>query len=197
MSLRERVYSVLMVSASPSFDASFCELLPESRFSPLRIERDVSSAKRSVAEYDYDIVIVNSPLPDDSGIRFALELSESKTAVTLLLVRSELYPSVFGKACESGIYALPKPTPRQVVLQAIDWLMTTCERLKSLEKKTVSMEEKMQEIRLVNRAKWLLIERRGMTEPEAHRYIEKQAMDRCVTKRAIAEETLGMLGERL
>ena len=46
----------------------------------------------------------------------------------------------------------------------------------------------MEEIRLVNRAKWLLIEQRGMDEPTAHRYIEKQAMDRCVTRRAVAEE---------
>ena len=49
----------------------------------------------------------------------------------------------------------------------------------------------MQEIHLLNRAKWLLIEQRGMTEPEAHRFLEKQAMDRCVSKRRIAEELLG------
>ena len=48
----------------------------------------------------------------------------------------------------------------------------------------------MQEIQLLNRAKWLLIEQRGMTEPEAHRFLEKQAMDRCVSKRTIAEELL-------
>ena len=48
----------------------------------------------------------------------------------------------------------------------------------------------MQEIRLVNRAKWVLIEQRHMDEPTAHRYIEKLAMDRCVTRRLIAEEIL-------
>ena len=49
-----------------------------------------------------------------------------------------------------------------------------------------TVEEKMEEIRLVNRAKWLLIECLSMSEAEAHRYIEKQAMDRCVTRREIA-----------
>ena len=43
---------------------------------------------------------------------------------------------------------------------------------------------------LVNRAKWALIDKHGMTEQEAHRYIEKQAMDRCVTRRTVAEEIL-------
>ena len=48
----------------------------------------------------------------------------------------------------------------------------------------------MEEIRLVNRAKWVLIDQLRMTEQEAHRYIEKQAMDRCVTRRAVAESIL-------
>jgi len=52
----------------------------------------------------------------------------------------------------------------------------------------------MNEIRLVNRAKWLLISELKMTEPDAHRYIEKQAMDRCVSKRRIAEEIIKTYG---
>ena len=48
----------------------------------------------------------------------------------------------------------------------------------------------MNEIRLVNRAKWLLISEVKMDEPSAHRYIEKQAMDRCISKREVAEEII-------
>ena len=44
----------------------------------------------------------------------------------------------------------------------------------------------MQEIRLVNQAKWLLIENRGMSEASAHRYIEKKAMDQCITRKTLA-----------
>ena len=59
-----------------------------------------------------------------------------------------------------------------------------------LVKRSLSMEDKMAEIRLINRAKWVLIEKQGMSEQDAHRYIEKQAMDRCVPKRVVAEEIL-------
>ena len=59
-----------------------------------------------------------------------------------------------------------------------------------MEQKTASVEEKIEEIRIVNKAKWLLIDQLKMTEQEAHRYIEKQAMDRCVTRRTIAENIL-------
>ncbi|MBQ2927928.1 MAG: ANTAR domain-containing protein, partial [Oscillospiraceae bacterium] len=53
-----------------------------------------------------------------------------------------------------------------------------------------SIEEKMEEIRIVNRAKWLLISELKFDEPGAHRYIEKQAMDRCVSRKDIAEEII-------
>ena len=57
-------------------------------------------------------------------------------------------------------------------------------------KKALSIEEKMEEIRIVNRAKWLLISELKMDEQGAHRYIEKQAMDRCISKRIVAEEII-------
>ena len=79
-----------------------------------------------------------------------------------------------------------KPT----LLQALSWMESSRERLRQLEKKSLSIEEKMAEIRLVNKAKWFLISELSMSEPEAHRYIEKQAMDRCIPKRSIAEEII-------
>ena len=66
---------------------------------------------------------------------------------------------------------------------ALSWLVSARERLRKFEKKTLSIEEKMAEIRIVNKAKWILISELKMDEPNAHRYIEKQAMDQCITKR--------------
>ena len=48
----------------------------------------------------------------------------------------------------------------------------------------------VEEIRLMNRAKLILIKMRGMTEAEAHRFIVHSAMDRCVKKRRVAEEII-------
>ena len=73
---------------------------------------------------------------------------------------------------------------------ALSWLSSAREKLRKTEKKTLSIEEKMEEIRIVNRAKWILIRELKLDEPEAHRYIEKQAMDRCISKRIVAEEII-------
>ena len=52
------------------------------------------------------------------------------------------------------------------------------------------VEDRMAQIRLVNRAKWAIIEQENLTEPQAHRRIEKLAMDRRVSKEQIAEDIL-------
>ena len=64
------------------------------------------------------------------------------------------------------------------------------EKLRKFEKTISSVEDKMQEIRLVNRAKWILIDVIKMTEEDAHYYIEKQAMDRCMSKAEIAKNII-------
>ena len=106
------------------------------------------------------------------------------------MVRNEIYNEVFDKVAPYGVYTLPKPTSKQVIVQALDWMVSGRERLRGLEQKAIPLEEKMQEIRIVNRAKWILITELKMTETDAHRYIEKQAMDRCVSKKEIAEEII-------
>ena len=190
MSLKERVYSVLVVSAAENFNTALTALLPESRYSPIHTVSSISAARRVFAERVFDYVIINSPLPDDIGSRFAIDTCNSKDTVVLLLVRSELHSEIYDKVAEHGVFTLPKPTSKPTISTALSWMASARERLRKSEKKNLSIEEKMEEIRIVNRAKWQLINELHMDEPEAHRYIEKQAMDRCVSKRCIAEEII-------
>lgn len=195
MGLKERIYSVLVVSASRNINDALQSLLPESKYSPVKFVSSVSLAKQMLGERAYDYVIVNSPLPDDAGIRFAIDTSRARNTVTLLLVRSELHDEVYERVVEHGVFTLPKPTSRPMIATALGWMASARERLRESEEKTLSIEEKIGEIRLVNRAKWLLIEHLQMSEPEAHRCIEKQAMNRCVPKRAVAQEIVDRYAE--
>lgn len=190
MSLKERVYSVLVISAKENFNASLQSLLPESKYAPVQMVSSVSLAKRVLLERSFDFVFINTPLPDDFGTRFAIEISGNKGTVILLLVRNEVYEEVCDKVTEYGILTLPKPASKQMVAHTLNFMAGIWERLRKLENKSLSMEEKMKEIRLVNRAKWVLIDELKMSEADAHRYIEKQAMDRCVSRREIAEEII-------
>ena len=144
----------------------------------------IHNNKRMLAENVFDIVIINAPLPDEFGTELALDVCEGSGTGVLLLVKAEHYADIHSRVSQYGVLVISKPTNSQAVSQSLR------ERLRRMEQKTASIEEKMEEIRIVNRAKCLLIEQLKMTEKEAHRYIEKQAMDRCVTRRTIAENII-------
>ena len=190
MGLQERVYSVLIVSASEKFQCSLLPLLPESAYSPIVTAASVGEAERARTGQDFDFVFVNSPLPDDAGIHFAIDCCRAGETVTLLFAAAALYDSIQSRVEKHGVFVLPRPVPRDAILRGLSWMTAARERLRGYEKRTRPIEEKMEEIRLVNRAKWLLICELKMSEPDAHHYITHQAMDRCAPKRTVAEEII-------
>lgn len=190
MNLESRVYSVLVVSASDSFNSGTSELLPVSQYEPVYFSKNISDAKRRIAERAYDFIIINSPLPDDIGTRFAIDCCRSQQTVVLLMVRNDIHAEIHERVVRHGVFTLPRPTTRLIMTQALSWMSSFRERLRCLEQKTLSVEERMQEIRIINRAKCLLISEHHMTEPEAHRYIEKHAMDNCISKKTVAEDII-------
>lgn len=189
-SLKEHIYSVLIVSTSDSFKTNIMKYLPEATYKPIFLARNIVEAQRETVERFYDLIIINSPLSDDSGTKFAIDISSKKQSVVLLFVHSENYNDIYNKVSDFGVFTIRKPLIDQNVMQGLDFAKATRERIRNMDKKITTLEEKMADIKLVNRAKWVLINSKNMSEDEAHRYIEKQAMDRCVSKRVIAEEIL-------
>ena len=191
MYFSQQCYSVLLVSDSERFNHIVTGLLPASAYAPILTVPSVSAAKRAALDRVYDLVILNAPLPDDFGTDFAVSQSGNRQTVVLMLVKAALQEELQGQTADRGVFTLPKPTTQQALATALQWMTAARERLRRVGAPAQSLEDKMQEIHLVNRAKWLLIEDRGMSEAEAHRFLEKQAMDRCVPKRRIAEELIG------
>ena len=190
MVFQERTYSVLLVSASEKFNTSISPLLPVTDYWPITIARSIGEARRRMVDDTYDLVIINSPLPDDFGTRFAINACANSDAGVLLLVKNALYEDVDAKVLPYGVVTLSMPTNQLMVSQSLRVLRAIRERLRRVEEKQVSLEDRMKEIRLVNQAKWRLIECLSMTEADAHRYIEKQAMDLRVSKREVAESII-------
>jgi len=188
--LKEFTYSVLIVSANDKFTTILTSLLPPEEYSPVTVVRDVGSARRALLETDRDIIIVNTPLPDEMGVNFAIDTGAESNSVVMLCVKEELYDEINSKAEDYGVLTLSKPTSRAAVRQSLKLMCATRKRLMKMQEKTDSFEQKMIDIKTVNRAKLLLIENLGLTENEAHKRIEKMAMDTRSTKRAVADRII-------
>ena len=190
MVFQERTYSVLVVSASAAFDRTVSDLLPRNDFFPVNMVKSCGEARRALLDKEYDIVLINAPLQDDFGMRLAIDVCSTSHAGVLLCVKSALYNDVYSKVTPHGVLTLSKPTSLPMITHSLRVLCALRERLRKLEAKQQSVEERMEEIRLVNRAKWLLIQCLNMTEAQAHRYIEKQSMDTSVSKREVAQDII-------
>ena len=183
-------YSVLLVSASEKFNTATLSLLPMTDYYPVTVTGSVSDARRRMLGGGYDLVIVNAPLPDDLGVDFAVEVCSESDAGVLLLIRSELYEETYCQVLPAGVITLSKPTNLQMISQSLRVLCAVRERLRGMRQSQATVEEKIEEIRVINRAKWLLIECLHMTEPEAHRHITRQAMEQRLSKKEVAESII-------
>ena len=190
MVFREKTYSVLLVSANEKFSGSITALLSPGDFYPVTTVTDAGHARRLLLENSYDLVLINTPLPDEFGTALASDICRDTDSGVLIFVKAEMYDDIYAKVVESGVMVISKPVSSQMVSQTIRVMCSAQERMRGFEAKQVSVEDKIKEIRLINKAKWVLIECLSMTEQEAHRYIEKQAMDRRLPKAEIAENII-------
>ena len=190
MVFQEHTYRVLLVSAGDKFARTLKAMLPPSHYWPVTAVKSAGEARRTLTGQTWDLVLINGPLPDDFGTQLASDLCSRSDAAVLLFVSGELFQEVSDSMTERGILTLPKPTSTQMIGHFLRVLCAMRERLRRAEEKQASVEEKIRDIRLVNRAKWALIQCLGMTEEEAHRYLEKQSMDHRISKREAALQVL-------
>ena len=186
--------SILVVSASDKTYDIFDDLTKDRFHSDIYRASSISEAKRMTLLQDFDIVVINAPLKDESGIDFAVNTATENATGVLLLINNEYYEQVLDKVMAYGVLTVSKPISRQVLYESFNLLVATNSRIKKVEKKNEKLTAKMEEVRIVNRAKWILIENLGLSEEEAHRIIEKQAMDERQSKREVAETIIRTYG---
>ncbi len=189
MATEKRKYRVLVADSGDKIYDYISQSLPRSDYDPILRAGDAGEARRMLLNAPVDIVIINTPLKDDFGTELALDLADGSAGV-LLLVKNELYDQICYKVEDSGVLTLGKPTSRQGFYSAVKLLTAMTARLSRLEKANHTLQEKMADIRVVNRAKWLLIEHHHMKEQDAHYFIEKQAMDTRLSRREVAENII-------
>lgn len=189
MATEKRKYRVLVADSGDKIYDYISQSLPRSDYDPILRAGDAGETRRMLLNAPVDIVIINTPLKDDFGTELALDLADGSAGV-LLLVKNELYDQICYKVEDSGVLTLGKPTSRQGFYSAVKLLTAMTARLSKLEKANHTLQEKMADIRVVNRAKWLLIEHHHMKEQDAHYFIEKQAMDTRLSRREVAENII-------
>lgn len=183
---------ILLVSASKKSGEALEQLLRRYSWTNIDLVYDGSDARRSILQVDYDIMIVNMPLKDEQGHGLALDIIQSTSLSVIAIVKAESYGLLASKLEPAGVLVCPKPFQQSDFLSAVRLAAAFRNRLKEYESENRKLQKKYEEQRVVSRAKCLLVEFEKMSEPEAHRYIEKMAMDKRSTKLEISNRLIAL-----
>ena len=182
--------SILLVGSTEKSQALLHALVPPGSFSTVNMVRSGGEARRLTQTVDPALVVISAPLSDESGLDLALELAHTNFSGVLLLVKADLAEAVSMRVEEYGVLVLGKPVAKPLFDQAMRFSLAMRNRMLALREENARLEKKLADTKLIDRAKCLLIQYLGMTEDEAHRQIEKQAMDNRQTKTAVARSIL-------
>lgn len=149
-----------------------------------------SQARRYITDFDFDLIIIDAPLPDEQGDDLAITAADKTTAGIILIVDSAIEMETNSRVEDYGVFSLPKPTTPEFFYKAAKLITASRLRMQKLENENQRLQKKIEEIRIVDRAKLVLIQVLKMTESQAQHYIEKQSMDLRQTRITTAENIL-------
>lgn len=180
--------TALFVSAQE--DTKTSELLRRVGVDKVVFARSGGEARRMLVAIEYDLIIINAPLPDENGLDLSIAAADNSLAGILLLVKNDAADMVRSHVEAEGVLVIGKPIPLAEIMRAMRLLIAVHRRYMGIRQENSKLKIKLEEIRTVDRAKLLLIDALHMTENQAHKFIEKQAMDLRITRKAVAERII-------
>ncbi|MBQ4465207.1 MAG: ANTAR domain-containing protein [Oscillospiraceae bacterium] len=180
----------LIVSGSEKAMETIAQFLHTYGYTNLTSTASGSEARRLTNSMEYALIIVNTPLSDEFGHELSVTLAENTSSGIILLCKADIADDVSDKVGDYGVCVVSRPMNKAILHQSIRLVEATRSRMLGLKRENSKLLVKIDEMRLINRAKFALMQYLGLPEPEAHRYIEKQAMDTRSTRKEVAMQIL-------
>ena len=172
------------------------ETLRDHGFEVIAEAADGEKAVALAEELRPDLVVMDVKMPLMDGISAAEILTKKKIAPVVLLTAFSQRELV-ERASEAGALAyVVKPFTPSDLIPAIDIALGRYAQIQALEDEVADMSERLETRKILDRAKGILNNTMGLTEPEAFRWIQKASMDRRLTMKEVAQTVIDQLAEK-
>ena len=153
------------------------------------------AAVEKALELEPDLCVMDVKMPKMDGITASEKiLKELSCAVVMLTAFSQT--ELVERARDAGAMAyVVKPFSPADLLPAVEIAISRQAEMLAMEEQIADLSERFESRKIVDRAKGLLMERMGMTEPEAFRWIQKTSMDRRLTMREVADAVIDQVAD--
>jgi response regulator NasT len=184
---------VLVVEDEALIRLDLTEMLTEEGYVVAGEAGDGEQAVELARELRPDLVIMDVKMPKVDGIAAAASIVEERIAPVVMLTAFS-QRELIEQARDAGAMAyLVKPFARHELVPAIELAVSRFAEKRALEDEVATLNERLETRKIVDRAKGLLMTKQNMTEPEAFRWIQRTAMDRRTTMKAVAEAIVDQL----
>lgn len=172
------------------------EMLRDHGFEVVGEAADGEKAVALAEELRPDIVVMDVKMPLLDGISAAEILTKRHIAPVVLLTAFSQRELV-ERAAEAGALAyVVKPFTPNDLIPAIDIALTRYQQITALEDEISDLAERLETRKVLDRAKGILNDTMGLTEPEAFRWIQKASMDRRLSMREVAQTVIDQLADK-
>jgi response regulator NasT len=171
------------------------EMLLEEGFEVVGEAGDGEKAVELATELKPDVVICDVKMPKMDGITAAGQITGARIAPVVILTAFSQRDLV-ERARDAGAMAyLIKPFHKRDLLPAIEMATSRFAEIRALEAEVTGLQERLAARKLIERAKGVLMAEHRLSEPDAFRWIQRAAMDKRTTMRAVAELVLTETGQ--
>ena len=191
----KKSFNCLIVSSFKKFFSLTAPYLEGCGFDDILYAPNISQAQKILMTTHISAIIINSPLSDGLGLDFATECADKQFYAVLLFTKNELYNQITEKAAPHGIFTLSESSDCVTLSETLLVLVSTAKKLFCLEGAEDKTLSKAEELKISSRAKMILISSFGMSEEQAHKYIEQRSMETRRSKKDIAQSIINSYGK--
>lgn len=185
---------VLVAEDEALIRMDLCEMLHEEGYVVVGEAGDGAEAIRLTREVRPGLVILDIKMPGTDGLEAASTIAGERLAPVVMLTAFSQRELV-EQARDAGAMAyLVKPFSKEDVVPAIELAASRFAEIAALETEVAGLTERLETRKAVERAKGLLMSRKKMTEPDAFRWVQRTAMDRRTTMKAVADAVIETFG---
>ena len=153
-------------------------------------------ARLLMREKKPNLILMDIRLDDTDGIELAAEiLQECSCAIVIVSAYSDA--ELIARAVAAGVFGyLIKPVSKDALAAQVRVAMQRWHDHEQLVKEKHELTQTLETRKLVDRAKGLLNEKMGLSEPDAFRWIQKASMDRRLTMQDVAKAIIEQLAPK-
>jgi response regulator NasT len=183
-----RAARILVAEDEALIRLDLVEMLTEAGYEVVAQATNGVEAIALAKEFKPDLAILDVKMPELDGISAAQEIIEISPVLMLTAFSQK---ELVERARDAGVMAyVVKPFSINDLTPAIEIAMSRHLQMRSLKEEVADLHERLETRKIIDRAKGILMRAMNLSEPEAFGWIQRAAMDRRISMKAVAEAVI-------